>query len=599
DAQHVEWDGTEQHRTNTAPLPSELPPWRQHRLRGGSWRRGLSSALPPCRPLRCASDVTAHRRRENEGEGGRSFSVLAAAILSVRLCMYVLEQRIPAPYIQQEKLWEMRHSKQSHCPEWDDRRSWDQRKHSSSRKRRKRSHSSGQESKHYKPSRISESHYLDDRAINERDHHDRRYVEEYRNDFCEVYDHRHYHRDYEKSHHHHYSKSSGRSRKSSHKRKHKRHHCSSHQSHSKSHRRKRSRSVEDDEEGHLICESGDVLRARYEIVATLGEGAFGKVVECIDHDMRGMHVAVKIVKNVGRYREAARSEIQVLEHLNNMDPSSNFRCVQMLEWFDHHGHVCIVFELLGLSTYDFIKENSFLPFHINDIRNMAYQICQSINFLHHNKLTHTDLKPENILFVESDYIVKYNAKMKRDERTLKNTDIKVVDFGSATFDDEHHSTLVSTRHYRAPEVILDFETILKSKTSYAYFAALGWSQPCDVWSIGCILIEYYLGFTVFQTHDSKEHLAMMERILGPLPTHMIKKSRKHYFHHDQLDWDEHSSAGRYVRRRCKPLKEFMHCQDTDHQSLFDLVRRMLEYDPAKRITLDEALQHPFFDPLNK
>lgn len=51
----------------------------------------------------------------------------------------------------------------------------------------------------------------------------------------------------------------------------------------------------------------------------------------------------------------------------------------MLEWFDHHGHVCIVFELLGLSTYDFIKENSFLPFHINDIRNMAYQICQSIN----------------------------------------------------------------------------------------------------------------------------------------------------------------------------------------------------------------------------
>ncbi|XP_077681433.1 dual specificity protein kinase CLK4 isoform X5 [Eretmochelys imbricata] len=318
-----------------------------------------------------------------------------------------------------------------------------------------------------------------------------------------------------------------------------------------------------------------------EIIATLGEGAFGKVVECIDHNMRGMHVAVKIVKNVSRYREAARSEIQVLEYLNTMDPSSMFRCVQMLEWFDHHGHVCIVFELLGLSTYDFIKENSFLPFHINDIRQMAYQICQSINFLHHNKLTHTDLKPENILFVESDYVVKYNSKMKRDERTLKNTDIKVVDFGSATFDNEHHSTLVSTRHYRAPEVIL----------------ALGWSQPCDVWSIGCILIEYYLGLTVFQTHDSKEHLAMMERMLGPLPTHMIKKSRKCYFQHDQLDWDEHSSAGRYVRRRCKPLKELMHCHDSDHQNLFDLVRRMLEYDPAKRITLDEALQHPFFDLL--
>uniref|UniRef100_A0A8C3HA78 RasGEF domain family member 1C n=2 Tax=Emydidae TaxID=8476 RepID=A0A8C3HA78_CHRPI len=122
----------------------------------------------------------------------------------------------------------MRHSKRSHCSEWDDRKSWDQGKHSAPHKRKKRSHSSVQESKPYK------SHHLEvsDRSINERDHHDRRYVEEYRNDFCEVYDHRHYHRDDEKSHHHHYSKSSGRSRKSSHKRKHKRHHCSSHHSHS-------------------------------------------------------------------------------------------------------------------------------------------------------------------------------------------------------------------------------------------------------------------------------------------------------------------------------------------------------------------------------
>ncbi|XP_026552327.1 dual specificity protein kinase CLK4 isoform X1 [Pseudonaja textilis] len=470
----------------------------------------------------------------------------------------------------------MKHSKQRCDSEEDDR---GEKKSTNSRKHKKRSHGSERNDRRYKSLKTADSNYLDDTSTHERDRHDRRYVEEYRNDFCDVDDHKHYHR-YEKSHCHHYSKSSGRSGKKNHKRKHKKQDPSD-SSHSKSHRRKRSRSVEDDEEGHLICQSGDVLRARYEVIATLGEGAFGKVVECIDHHMRKMHVAIKIVKSVGRYREAARSEIKVLEHLNTLDPSSTFRCVQMLEWFEHHGHVCIVFELLGLSTYDFIKENSFLPFSIELIRKMAFQICQSINFLHHNKLTHTDLKPENILFVESDYIVKYNCKMRRDERTLKNSDIKVVDFGSATYDNEHHSTLVSTRHYRAPEVIL----------------ALGWSQPCDVWSIGCILIEYYLGFTVFQTHDSKEHLAMMERILGPLPVHMIKKSRKCYFHHNQLDWDEQSSAGRYVRRRCKPLKEFMHCHDKDHENLFDLIRKMLEYDPAKRITLDEALQHHFFDPL--
>lgn len=109
--------------------------------------------------------------------------------------------------------------------------------------------------------------------------------------------------------------------------------------------------------------------------------------------------------------------------------------------------------------------------------------------------------------------------------------------------------------------------------------------------------------------------------------------KRKYFHHNQLDWDEHSSAGRYVRRRCKPLKvkekqfkglkclkyfkylpkikrfdliffspspqEFMLSHDEEHEKLFDLVRRMLEYDPVKRITLDEALQHPFFDLLKK
>lgn len=49
------------------------------------------------------------------------------------------------------------------------------------------------------------------------------------------------------------------------------------------------------------------------------------------------------------------------------------------------------------------------------------------------------------------------------------------------------------------------------------FAELGWSQPCDVWSVGCIMFELYLGITLFQTHDNREHLAMMERILGPIP----------------------------------------------------------------------------------
>lgn len=84
-------------------------------------------------------------------------------------------------------------------------------------------------------------------------------------------------------------------------------------------------------------------------------------------------------------------------------------------------------------------------------------------------------------------------------------------------------------------------------------AELGWTQPCDVWSIGCIMFELYLGITLFQTHDNREHLAMMERILGTVPYKMARKTKTKYFYHGKLEWDEKSCAGRYVRENCKPL----------------------------------------------
>jgi dual-specificity kinase len=79
-----------------------------------------------------------------------------------------------------------------------------------------------------------------------------------------------------------------------------------------------------------------------------------------------------------------------------------------------------------------------------------------------------------------------------------DTEIRLIDFGSATFQDEYHSSVVSTRHYRAPEIIL----------------GLGWSFPCDIWSIGCILVEFFTGDALFQTHDNLEHLAMMEAVVN-------------------------------------------------------------------------------------
>ncbi|KAE9534954.1 hypothetical protein AGLY_008246 [Aphis glycines] len=239
----------------------------------------------------------------------------------------------------------------------------------------------------------------------------------------------------------------------------------------------------------------------HQIIQTLGEGTFGKVVSAKCLKNRDEIAAVKIIKNVEKYREAARLEINALEKLNTKDPESKNLCVRMIDNFEFGGHVCIGFELLGLSVFDFLKENNYQPYTVDQVRHISYQLCYAVRFLHRNKLTHTDLKPENILFVKSEYDTQYNQKKKRAYKMIKDTEVRLIDFGSATFDDEHHSTVVSTRHYRAPEVILE----------------LGWAQPCDVWSIGCIIFELYLGITLFQTHDNREHLAMMERILGSIP----------------------------------------------------------------------------------
>ncbi|XP_021191636.3 uncharacterized protein Doa isoform X3 [Helicoverpa armigera] len=342
-------------------------------------------------------------------------------------------------------------------------------------------------------------------------------------------------------------------------------------------------SVKDDKDGHLVYWPGYVMGARYKIIDTLGEGTFGKVVEVKDLELEH-RMALKIIKNVEKYREAAKLEINVLEKLAEVDPDCKNLCVKMLDWFEYHGHMCIAFEMLGQSVFDFLKDNNYQPYPLEQVRHIAYQLIYSVLFLHDNKLTHTDLKPENILFVDSDYEVVsvYNAsKKKHDLMRVKRSDVRLIDFGSATFDHEHHSTIVSTRHYRAPEVILE----------------LGWTQPCDVWSIGCIMFELYLGITLFQTHDNREHLAMMERILGPIPYRMARKTKTKYFYHGKLDWDEKSSAGRYVRENCKPLMRYLQSNSEEARQLFELIARMLEYEPSQRITLRDALSHPFFNKL--
>ncbi|XP_008807470.2 serine/threonine-protein kinase AFC2 isoform X1 [Phoenix dactylifera] len=337
---------------------------------------------------------------------------------------------------------------------------------------------------------------------------------------------------------------------------------------------------EDDKDGHYMFALGENLTSRYKIYRKMGEGTFGQVLECWDRERKEM-VAIKIVRGIKKYREAAMIEIDVLQQLGKHDRSGN-RCVQIRNWFDYRNHICIVFEKLGPSLYDFLRKNGYRPFPIDLVRELGRQLLESVAYMHDLHLIHTDLKPENILLVSSEYIKVPDGSYSK--RLPKSSAIKLIDFGSTTYDHHDHSYIVSTRHYRAPEVIL----------------GLGWSRPCDIWSVGCILVELCSGEVLFQTHENLEHLAMMERVLGPLPQHMLKRIDGHaekYFRRGRLNWPEGAASRESIRAVQKLLRlQNLVMQHVDHSAgdLIDLLQGLLRYEPSNRLTAHEALRHPFF-----
>ena len=72
--------------------------------------------------------------------------------------------------------------------------------------------------------------------------------------------------------------------------------------------------------------------------------------------------------------------------------------------------MCLVFEPLGKSLYDFIKANRYRGFEISQVKEIGFQSLKALEFLHSIKLTHTDLKPENILLKSNSQVDVTNEK---------------------------------------------------------------------------------------------------------------------------------------------------------------------------------------------
>jgi len=352
-----------------------------------------------------------------------------------------------------------------------------------------------------------------------------------------------------------------------------------------------------DEIIHFAWRKNDILNSRYKLIKLLGDGTFGRVL--LAHDQNtDQQVAVKVIRDVKRYGENAKIEADILKDIRKVDPRGEAsRSAVMYDTFDHGRHFCLVFEPCGASLYDFLKRNSFRGFWLQDIQSFASDSMTALAFLHDKlKMTHTDLKPENILLesLEPPRQAEFprEASWKPSGRRSAASPylrpvtpaLRLIDFGNATYADDHHSSIINTRQYRSPEVIM----------------ANGWNERSDVWSMGCIFMELYAGELLFGTHENLEHLALMERILEPLPATMLaaapRESREKYVQsgsRPRLKWPEgaqNPSSERHVRSQ-KPLADM--ATHKGHRSFTDFVGHLLTLDPAKRPSASEALKHDF------
>ncbi|EGE03529.1 dyrk [Trichophyton equinum CBS 127.97] len=314
----------------------------------------------------------------------------------------------------------------------------------------------------------------------------------------------------------------------------------------------------DDERGDYNIVIGDHIAYRYEVVDVLGKGSFGQVVRCVDHKT-GTLVAVKIIRNKKRFHQQALVEVNILQKLKEWDPQNRHSVVNFTQSFYFRGHLCISTELLGINLYEFIKAHDFRGFSLKIIRRFTKQMLMSLVLLQSHKVVHCDMKPENVLLVHP----------------LRG-DIKVIDFGSSCFENEKVYTYIQSRFYRSPEVIL----------------GMSYGMPIDMWSLGCILAELYTGYPLFPGENEQEQLACIMEIFGPPEKHLIEKStrKKLFFDSSGKPRLTVSSKGRRRKPSSTDLRQALKC---DNPAFLDFIARCLRWDPARRMTPRDAMQHEF------
>lgn len=295
----------------------------------------------------------------------------------------------------------------------------------------------------------------------------------------------------------------------------------------------------------------------FRISEVLGEGAYGTVCLAV-HSPSGTKVAIKKLEPFTRPLLCIRAlrEIKILRGLRGHENIVTMFDLQRPSNFGLFHEVYIIEEYMQSDLNKVIRTQSLSYDHI---QYFTYQILRGLKYIHSAGIIHRDLKPANLL-------------------VNSNCDLKICDFGLSTnafdgFEDPKRTSplteYVATRWYRAPEIM---------------FSASRYSTAVDMWSVGCIMAEMFLRSPLFPGSDYRSQISTIFSVLGT-----------------PSEQDQRLTMSKRARMYIKTLPKSSYILDTfmsgssaviDVQSL-DLIEGLLTYNPSKRLTVNDSLEHIF------
>uniref|UniRef100_A0A665V4U7 non-specific serine/threonine protein kinase n=1 Tax=Echeneis naucrates TaxID=173247 RepID=A0A665V4U7_ECHNA len=282
---------------------------------------------------------------------------------------------------------------------------------------------------------------------------------------------------------------------------------------------------------------------RYTTLKQLGDGTYGSVLMGRSNES-GELVAIKRMKR----KFYSWEECMNLREVKSLKKLNHANVVKLKEVIRENDHLYFVFEYMKENLYQLMKDRKKL-FPESVIRNISFQILQGLSFIHKHGFFHRDMKPENLLCMGPELV-------------------KIADFGLAREirSKPPYTDYVSTRWYRAPEVLLRSST---------------YSSPIDLWAVGCIMAELYTLRPLFPGNSEVDEIFKICQVLGT-----VKK----------MDWPEGyhlASAMNFRFPQCVPTHLKTLIPNASNEAIA-LMKDLLQWDPKKRPTAVQALRYPYF-----